>query len=106
MDEKFAALIQLHKIEKLKGGTTDQTQELVEQIGLQGLTKEYEEYRHKPAPIVPVIEDDFYCPRCGARLTVRAEDALKHGNLVLCTNNEDAWLFIRPGKPEQIFLDD
>ena len=102
MDEKYAALIHLQTLEKAGKGDSPEAQELIEQIHQQGLTKEYEEYQRKPALILATNEDEPYCPRCGAQLTLIAENSLKQGELVLCTSSKDAWIYQRPKLPELI----
>ena len=102
MDEKYAVLIQLQTLEKAGEGDSHEAQKLIEQIHQQGLTKEYEEYQRKPALILATNEDEPYCPRCGAQLTLIAENSLKQGELVLCTSSKDAWIYQRPKLPELI----
>lgn len=99
-EDKYAFLIRLQALEKDgKQGSTE-GQSLVEQIYQQDLSKEYADYCRKPAPILP--SDDAYCPRCGGKLTVQAENELEHGQLVLCPKFKDAWIYYQPKLPRSL----
>lgn len=100
VEEKLSLLIRLYALDKEGKGTSQQAQELIEEIHKQGLSNEYKDYISRRAPILPVFEDDLYCPRCGARLIVIAENSIKQGRLVLCTSSRDAWIYLRPRVPK------
>jgi len=51
-------------------------------------------------------DDEDYEVDVEGHLTINAENILQQRNLVLGTASKVAWLFIRPGMPEQILLDD
>ena len=104
MEEKFSPIIRLRSIETSKVANGNEEKALLDQIQEHGIAKEYEEYKHSPATILPLSDDDFYCPRCGGRLTIIAENNLKQGHLVLCTTSRDAWIYLRPLLPDQIFV--
>lgn len=102
VQEKYYPLVQLSDILKTGEGESQKAQELIEQIHRQGLSEEYEEYKKKPVRILSTSEDDPYCPRCGAHLTVIAQNSLKQGKLVLCTSSRDAWIYLRPKLPRSL----
>ena len=99
MQEKYFPLIRPQALEKSGQKGSTEAQSMIEQIHQQGLSNEYAEYCQKPAPIMPSDGDDGYCPRCGGRLTLQAENALKQGRLVLCTMSRDVWIYQHPKMP-------
>jgi hypothetical protein len=106
MEEKFSPIIQLRSLEASKVANGDEEKALLDQIHEQDISKDYDEYKRSPAPILPVSDDDPYCPRCGGRLTIIAENSLKQGRLVLCTASRDVWIYFRPQLPNHVLEDD
>ena len=108
MEEKFSPLIQLRLLENIKVANTDEIQALRNKIRENNITNEYEEYKHSPAPILPTVDDQLCCPKCGAMLATVAKENFKHGHLVLCTSFRDAWIYVRPRPylPDWILKDD
>jgi hypothetical protein len=100
MEEKYSPLIRLQALFKGGQSWTAEVQQLIEHIHKQGLSKEFEGYNQRTVPILPSDGDDGYCPRCGGMLTIKAENALRQGQLVLCTISRDAWIFYQPKMPQ------
>lgn len=67
-----------------------------------GLTDELRQYRQHPRPIESIQEDINYCPKCYVQLPAADLHRLQRGELILCPNCRDRWIYMRPCLPARI----
>lgn len=100
--EKFLPIMRYSEL--IKAGLEDspESNRVKEQIHEHGLGKQLDWYKERQAPIKDIPEDEEYCPRCFGKLTIQGINRLKRGELVLCTNRRDAWIYQVPTFPNRI----
>lgn len=103
-EAKFLPLIQLH--ESFKSGQIDlgAAESYVEYgpVRNAGLEQELERYLERPNPILPLIGEDEYCPKCFTQQTSSVLNKIRRGRLELCSASKDCYLYWKPEVPEPI----